>query len=256
MKIKKFLVLFIYMTLNILSITSYNLKTELQDVPPKFYSLPNGQIAGISFDIMQLIEKSSEFKFSYEKKLIPISRIIVNLEKNNTQIQFGLQKTSERQKNLIYGEELYKIKIVGLVRNNSTYNIKSISDLKKYNKEIAILTQYGTAVDSSLKKINGLNIDSGSKSLENSMEKLLLGRGQLIIYHDLSINYLLNNPKYKGKFKLINIDFEGNKELNEVAQYVVFSKEVPLKTREEINEIIKKMKKDNKINEILKNYRD
>lgn len=248
------IIFFIYMSLNTLSTTNYTLKTELQDVPPKFYSLPNGQISGISFDIMQLIEKSSKYRFNYEKKLIPISRIIVNLEKNNTQIQLGLQKTPEREKSLIYGEELYKIKIVGLVRNNSTYNIKNISDLKKYRNEITILTQYGTAVDTALKKINGLNIDSGSKSLENSMEKLLLGRGNIIIYHDLSINFLMKNPKFKDKFKIINIDFEGNKELDEVAQYTVFSKEVPIKTRNEINETIKKMKKENKINEILIKY--
>jgi len=176
------------------------------------------------------------------------------LEKNNTQIQFGLQKTPEREKTLIYGEELYKIKIVGLVSNKNTYNIESISDLKKYKNEITILTQYGTAVDTALKKIGGLNIDSGSKSLENSMEKLLLGRGQIIIYHDLSINHLLKKEKYKNKFKIINIDFEGNKDLEEVGQYVVFSKKVPIKTRDEINQVIRKLKQEKKVTEILKKY--
>ena len=78
---------FIYMSLNTLSTTNYTLKTELQDVPPKFYSLPNGQISGISFDIMELIEKSSKYRFNYEKKSIPISRIIVNLEKKNKKRQ-------------------------------------------------------------------------------------------------------------------------------------------------------------------------
>lgn len=254
MRMIKIIIFFMCIVFNIFSSINYTLRTELQDVPPKFFKLPNGQISGVSYEIMALVEKSSKYKFSYENKLIPISRIIYGLSKNNSQIQFGLQKTPEREKMFTYGEELYKIKIVGLVSNKNTYNIKSISDLKKYKKEITILAQYGTAVDTSLKKINGLNIDSGSKSLENSMEKLLLGRGQIIIYHDLSINHLLKKEKYKDKFKIITIDFEGNKELEDVAQYVVFSKGVSSKTRYDINELIKRLKKENKIDEILEKY--
>ena len=96
------IILFVYMSLSTLSTTNYNLKTELQDVPPKFYSLPNGKISGISFDIMELIGKSSKYRFNYEKKLIPISRIIVNLEKKKD------NKIDMILKNIEFKKDLWK----------------------------------------------------------------------------------------------------------------------------------------------------
>ena len=250
----KKIIFLILMSINLFG-SSYTLKTDLQDVPPKFFVDKKNKISGVSYEIIKLVEKSSKYKFSFDKDLIPISRVTHNLEFGLSDIQFGLQKTAEREQKLIYGEELYKIKIVGLMKKTNPIIIKSISDLVKYNKKIRILTQYGTAIDSSLKKIPGLNIDSGSKSLENSVEKLKLDRGEIVIYHDLSINYLMNLDKNKEEYKIVTIDFEGYNELKDVGQFVVFSKKVPKNVIKDINETIQKLKKSGEIDEILKKYK-
>lgn len=250
----KKIIFLILMSINLFG-NSDTLKTNLQDVPPKFFINNKNSISGVSYEIMKLVEKSSKYKFSFDKELIPISRVTHNLELGLSDIQFGLQKTVERGQKLIYGEELYKIEIVGLMKKTNPIIIKSISDLVKNNKKIRILTQYGTAIDSSLKKIPGLNIDSGSKSLENSVEKLKLDRGEIVIYHDLSINYLMNLDKNKEEYKIVTIDFEAYKDLKEVGQFVVFSKKVPQNTINDINEIIKKLKKSREIDKIVKKYK-
>lgn len=230
------------------------LKTDLQDVPPKFFMKGNNKISGISYDIMKLVEKYSKYKFVFEKELIPISRVTHNLELGLSDIQFGLQKTADREKKYVYGEELYKIKIIGLMKRTNPIMIKSIKDLVKNSKNIRILTQYGTAVDSSLKKISGLNIDSGSKSLENSLEKLKLDRGEIVIYHDLSIKYLMSLDKNQDDYKVIEIDFGSYDELGDVGQFVVFSKKVPQNVRNEINDIVKKLKTSGEIQKIATKY--
>ncbi len=248
----KRLIIFIILLKAIFSNTNYILKTNLQEVPPKFIMSSDGKISGISYEIMKKIEQNSIYKFNYLKELVPINRVIYNLKNGDTDIQFGLQKTAEREKYLVYGSELYKIKIVGLIKKSSQIDIKSIEDLK--NKNIVILTQYGTAVDTALKKINGLKIDSNAKSLENNMNKLFADRGQIIIYHDLSIYYFLSKPQYRDKFKVIEIDFKGNKELSEVAQYVVFSKKVSLKVIKDINTNIETIKKNGELKKIVNRY--
>lgn len=250
----KGIIIFIIFNFNIFCSYIY-LKTQLQEVPPKFFLNKKNEIRGVSYEIMKLIEKNSNYRFVFDSKLVPISRVTYDLVKGNTDIQFGLQKTKVRESQFIYGEKLYEIKIVGLMSKTSPLSINSIDDLKN-NSKIIILTQFGTAVDASLKQINGLKIDDGSKSLENSIEKLLLNRGQIVIYHDLSINYIISNsPEYKDKFKVMSIDFKGNKELTEVGQYVVYSKKVPQKIIEDLNNLIFKLKEKGEIEKILKKYK-
>lgn len=246
--------LFIIVSFNIFCSYVY-LKTDLQDVPPKFFINKKNEVRGVSYEIIKLIEKNSNYRFVFEKKLVPISRVTYDLGRGITDVQFGLQKTKERETQFNYGQELYGIKIVGLVSKITSLSINKINDLKN-NGNITILTQYGTAVDASLKQIKGLKIDDGSKSLENSIEKLLLNRGQIVIYHDLSINYIISNfPQYKDKFKVISIDFGDNKELADVGQFIAFSKKVPRNIIKDLNEIIIKLKENGEIEGILKKYR-
>lgn len=230
------------------------LKTDLQDVPPKYVKNQSGSTTGICFEIMKLVESKSNYRFKHDDILIPLKRVTAYLEKGDSDIQFGIQKTAERQKIMTFGAELFKIKIVGVVRADDDINIKTISDIVKLDNAGTVLTPHGTATAASLKKIKGLIIDDNSPDFDTNLNKLLAKRARILIYHNLSVNYELRNPKFAGKFKVINIDFEGNGELGDADQYIVYSKKVPENIRKDIDRIIEEAKAKKEIDKITSKY--
>jgi ABC-type amino acid transport substrate-binding protein len=211
------------------------LKTEFQDVPPK-YVIQDGISSGISFEIMKYVEQKSGYRFIYEESLVPLARVSKNLENGSMDIQFGLQKTPEREKNLIFGPVLYNVRILGVMRVDDPDTFRSLSELVQ--KQIIVLTPYGTGCASALSAVKGLIVDDGGRSAAANLEKLFNGRGKILIYHNLTINYLLRLPEFEKTFRTVDIDFESNEGFNDVAQYLAYSKNIPDTVRNRINEII------------------
>jgi len=210
-------------------------KTEFQDVPPK-YIVANGTSSGISYEIMKLVGEKSGYRFEYEEKLVPLARVSRNLGIGLTDIQFGLQKTRERERTMTFGPALYGIEYVGVMRANDPDSFDTLSDLVRGKAKV--LTPSGTGASAALRTVPGLILDDGAQSAEAELAMLRSGRGKILVYHNLTLNYLLSLPENAGLFKKIKIDFEGRSGFVNIAQYVVYSRDFPDEARERINRII------------------
>jgi ABC-type amino acid transport substrate-binding protein len=229
----------------------YELKTEFQDVPPKFVQDGEGY-SGISYEVMRLIESKSLYAFTFDKRLVSIARVTRNLSNGVTDIQFGLQKTPEREKTMVYGPSLYTVRIVGVVRIDDNATAASLMELIR--EKATILTQSGTATAEWLHNIPGIIIDDGARTPEANLEKILTGRGTILIYHDLTVNHILKKPKYAGKFRRVELDVDSVRGLGSENQYVVYSRKVPKEIREDINRIIEEARMSGELSAITDKY--
>ncbi len=227
------------------------LKTEFQDVPPK-YSVENGVSSGISYEIMKLVERKSGYSFEYVPNLVPLARVSRNLENGTMDIQFGLQKTPEREKNMVFGPALYKVKIIGVMRKDDADTIAKISDLVN-DGEIA-LTQFGTGAAAGLKGIPGLIVDDGAVDVHANIQKLLAGRGKIIIYHNLTLNWAIASSRFGDKLRTVELDFENDPDFVEVYQYLVYSKKVPQTIIDDINRAVALVAESGELQEITEKY--
>lgn len=230
------------------------MRTELQDVPPKYVINNDGTISGLSYEIMKLVEKKSGYRFTFDNMLIPLARVMYDIGESSIDVEFGVQRTPEREKKMIFGPSLYQVKIIGVVRADDNVDFRSISDLARLGPNGMILTQNGTGVAATLKAIKGLNIDDGSRSAEASLDKLAAKRGRVVIYHDLTLYFFLSQPKYAGKFKIIDIDYEGNLNLSDSHHFVVYSKKLSHRIVNDINRVIAVIEKSGELKKLTDKY--
>ncbi|KAF0167145.1 MAG: Secreted protein [Rhodocyclaceae bacterium] len=247
-------ILLLALSLSCLSAFGQNkiiLATDIQDTAPKFM-LKDGKPAGIGIDIMNLLEATGNFKFRYEFKFTPGKAIQANMKSGESDIHIGWALTPERQKFATFGEELFKVTYVGVVRKDDKADFKSVSDLIKLGDQGIVLANFGAASTASLKKIQGLKVDESGEDMTTNLAKLAGGKGRVYIFHNLGIGYEMQKPGNASKFRVVNIDFETHEALKETPQFVAFSKKVPAETVQKINSALVKSKKE--IDAIVKKY--
>lgn len=232
--------------------TPITLKTELQDNSPKFMLDSGGKASGICIDIFNLLDSKEKIKFVYANAFVATKAIEANVASAAADVHCGWVKNEAREKIATFGEELFKVSYPGVVRAADKVDFKSVSDLINLESQGKVLGVNGVGSTSSLQKINGLLVDDSAKDAEQALKNLAAGRGRVFVYTSLAINYELSQPENKGKFRTIQIDFEGNKAFNTSAQYIVFSKKVPPATVAAVNAAIAKNRKD--IEAIVKKY--
>lgn len=227
------------------------LKTEFQDIEPKFI-LVDGVPSGISYEIMKYVERKGGFSFSYPMKTVPLSRVLANLESGAIDVQFGLHRTPERERSIVYGPALYEVRTIGVVRNGEYGERVSISDL--IARRDTALTPHGTALSSRLKTISGLSLDEGAWSVEANLRKLAEGRGDILLYHDLTIRYVLSNSRYRDRLRIVQVDFHDGFDWALVSQRLAYSRNVPETTMSEINGIVETARANGDLEAITGKY--
>lgn len=230
-------------------VPSFN--TEFQDVPPKYVFI-NGKSSGISYEIMTYVERKSGYRFAYEERLVPLSRVGKNMETGAMDIQFGMQKTQERERTMVFGPKLYDVRIVGVMRIGDAHSFATLSDIVR--AKATVLTPNGTGTAAALRMVPGLILDDGARTAESNLEKLRGGRGEIFVYHNLTVNYLLSFPENGGYFKKVPIDFEGREGFVDVAQYLVYAKGFPEEARARIDRIIAEATANGELARITEKY--
>jgi ABC-type amino acid transport substrate-binding protein len=153
---------------------------------------------------------------------------------------------------MVYGPPLYEVRILAVMRLTDLSGPHSLSDIVHSN--MVVLSPMGTATAAWLKEIPGIQLDDGAKSAEANLEKLLSYRGDIVIYHDLTLNYLLSQPKFAGKFRIQVIDFEHTAGLEREMQYLVYSRSVPKDIMDDINRIILQAEASGELKAITDKY--
>jgi ABC-type amino acid transport substrate-binding protein len=231
------------------------LRTEFQDITPKFFRLSDGRYAGLSYELMQMIQRRSGIEFRFSDEPVPISRVTMNLERGTVDVQIGLQKTAERERTLVFGEPLYRVRTVTLVKADDPVDFSSLADLKKLGaSKGTILTIWGTGIAGILRTIPGLVVDDSAKRVEDALHKLIKGRGRVLIYHNLSMIYAAKKGDYAGRTRTIDIDYGDNQLLNESYQYVVFSRNADPEIIRKVNRVIRESRSDGELERITSKY--
>lgn len=250
MKLKKVILMALMMVMY--GVISYSaettLRTEFQDTQPKYIKNSNKSFSGICVELMNLISKDTGIKFVYPADFVPTKRIASDLESGETDIHFGLKKTEERKKTMIFSEPMYTVSYVVLARKDDTLKINSLDELKKFKKEDTILSVFGTGSTDFLKNSENLTIDAGGTDVETNIKKLATGRGRVFVSYDLALYYELKRNSDKDKVKVVGKGFEPYE------QYVVFSKKADPKLIEKVSNSIKKLKANGEWQKIVDKY--
>ena len=231
------------------------LRTEFQDIIPKFLKLPDGRCSGISYEIMKMVERRSGIVFSFSEFPVPVSRVVMDLQRGDTDVQFGLQMTEERERALVVGEPLYAVKTVTLMRCGDVADFSSLDGLGRLGPEKGrILTVWGTGTAAILGPMKGLFVDDSAKTVEDALRKLVMGRGRVLIHHNLSLLYMMKSPEYAGRLKPVALDYGNIRLLNDARQYAVFSKKMDPRLVRRINSVIRESRADGELEQITSKY--
>lgn len=188
--------------------------------PPYQYINESGEVCGSDYDIV----KATIDKMGYKAKYIigDWSVIEGKFSKNEIDIVFQVQKTSEREKKYYFSDKLRDAITSIATSSDNNLNLNTIDDIVKERKKIGVIDnyQYGEIIDS---------IDASCKVKFKSLEELLESLNSTKIEFgvvDLGVFNFLYNEAYHNKIKIIeSLNF--NRPL-----YVAFNDE---KLRNEFN---------------------
>lgn len=82
----------------------------------------------------------------------------------------------------------------------------------------------------------------------------MMGRGRVLIYHNLSLIHAARNGSYAGRTRTVDIDYGNNQLLNESYQYVVFSRTVDPEIIRKVNRVIRENRSDGELERITSAY--
>jgi ABC-type amino acid transport substrate-binding protein len=142
--------------------------------------------------------------------------------------------------------------MIGVMRKSDPDCVNRLSTLIARSE--TALTQIGTGAATALKSIPGLIVDDNATSVDMNIQKLLTNRGKILIYHDLTLNYVIAKSPYRDKLRMVELDFEGFAGFTEVGQYLVYSVKVPQRVQDEINHAVKDAERTGELRAITDKY--
>lgn len=243
----KYIIIILNLLLFINSYSETVLRTEFQDTPSKITIDSNGKVGGITMDIIKMIEKNSNYRFKYENSDVTLFRIEDDLLKNRIDIYFGMLKSSEREKDVIFVEPLYDINYIAITAIGNKKEIKTMEDLKKESQKKPVLTIFGSVIGEFL-MAQGIKSEAGAKSVDANLQKLISKRADYLVYHDIALYYFIKSSKYKDKFKVLDLTIKKD------TLWLVTSKKVDKNTLLDLQIIIKKLKEKDEWKNLMKKY--
>lgn len=243
----KYIVLILNLLLFINSYSEKILRTEFQDTPSKIVFDINGKIGGITVEIINIIEKNSNYKFKYTKSDTTLLRIEDDLLKNKIDIYFGMLKSKEREKDVNFIEPLYDINYIAITSVDNKKDIKNMSDLIKESHKKPVLTIFGSIIGEYLMS-QGVKSEAGAKSVEANFQKLISKRADYLVYHDIALYYYMKKGNYEGKFKVVDLTIKKD------TLWLVTSKKIDEKIILDLQIIIKKLKEKDEWKNLMKKY--
>lgn len=223
-----------------------SLKIEFQDTQPK-YIIDDSGVGGLCVELLQLIAKEMDVVFSYPRSFTPQKRIYANIESGAADIHCGLKRSKEREKTMIFSVPIYSVSYAVLGRSDETLRIDDIADLSKINGKEKILAIFSTTTASFLKS-SFPNVDDDGKDVGSNIEKLVSGRGRVLIHYDMALLDGYRRSPLRDSLKIIGSG------LIPYNHYLVFSKHVDPDVVNKINDSIIRLKRNGQWQRVLDKY--
>lgn len=223
------------------------LRTEFQDTQPKFILGADGRFSGLCLDLLALLEKTSEFRFSYPREFVPISRITGDLASGTIDVYFGLAKTASREKDFVFVGELFTTRYQILARKGDpALGFRTLEELKASGLKVMVIR--GAAPANYFEKTEGLPVEEAPASVEVALKQLRAGAGRLFGYYDLGNDWFLDNLGFRDSLAALPVRFGTD------AQWLCVSKEVPAATAARLGQALEAARQTPGWAAILKKY--
>jgi ABC-type amino acid transport substrate-binding protein len=232
-----------------------SLRIDVRDIPPMFVFGKDGSLSGLTIDILDYLESRTKLKFAYDKRdLVSTKRLEENLAEGAADLAFGFNKTPEREARLVFGESLYEVYPVVLMRKDDTQDFRTLGDLKALGAKGIVLTTTGSAMAQELNAV-GLTVDDGASTLEKNLYKLLAGWGRVVISTNLASYFVVSSLGYKDReVKFVSLDFSSNPIFRGASQFVIYSPKLPTEIVETINAAIAGAKENGDWAKLVRKY--
>lgn len=235
------ILLLVSVTASAIEIMPQDLIYLCEDVIPSNY-VDNGELKGITIETLRLMWKKMGVP-PQKIKVVPWARgyDILLTEKNH--VLFSMARTKEREALFKWVGPVFTVKNVLLGRADRKLSIKSLEDARKF--------RIGTIKEDVLERfllVNNFDVQKveGVAGLEQSFEKLKLGRIDFIAFPESSLREFIKEKKYNAK------DFKVFYALSESKLYYAFSKDTPDHLIQRFQIAFDSLKKEHM--EILKKY--
>ncbi len=222
---------------------------EEAEWPP--FTLQKSGIAteGLSLSLME--EIFSRLDIEVEVELLPQKRMLNYLKTGKKDGATIISKNAERLKYLDYTATIFLKRglIFYLAEKNPPFDWENYGDFKGLRIGIVAGHNYGDEFNQAIDNFN-LNIQPVNRIKQN-FDKLLAGRIDILLCIELSAKQFLRDPKYKGKIS------HSQKSYYSKGYHIGFSKKSKAKDLiPRINKVIRKMKNDGSLIEIISQHTD
>ncbi len=229
----------------LLSYSSYANEVIALDAayPPYMYE-SKGKIQGLYARLLDEIFQKMEVNVTLEPK--PWARVIRLAKKGKWGVG-GIYKNAERMKIFDYSSPIYQEELLLFVKKPSTFEFKSLKDLK--GKVLALMRgwSYGTEFDKEKNKKTFRVIETSNG--EQSFTLLLKERVDGVVMDSVSAKMILEKKKWAARVKEKNTPVARN------AAYIAFHKSMK-KTNviKRFNTALIQIKKEGSYNKIISNF--
>lgn len=222
--------------------------TAFQNSAPKFFE-QEGAVTGICFDIIQALNtRLKSQNIVIESKypgVVPLKRILTDLEHGQLHLFVGTSRNKLREKRYQFADQpIYELKEA--FAKLKTDNFEYTDDASLYGKTIVSLNASHSA--KRVSRIKGVKLYQ-TGSLNMAFKFQLMGRANLVFYHDLGLEYQIKHLQLKDQIVMVKKPF-GKK-----FHYIGFNKQVSPQLIDKINQVLVEMSNDGTLLKIRNQYR-
>lgn len=238
MKIKLILLLFI----TTFTISSQDIKLAT-DVWEPFRIKKDSKLIGIDIEIIKLLEKELESNILIIQK--PWVRCLKSMESGSVDMMIGLAYTEDRAKYIEYIDFAYYRVKPAFFQLSSKGKVKSYKDLS--NKKVGYVngSSYFKEFD------NDLTLEKVALPQEKMLITMLLRNNiDIFVGSDIQVKYELNKRNLSGK--IVETEYSPD---HQIDLFIGISKKSELiKDKDSIEQAIRKIIDDGKVDEIVRDY--
>lgn len=232
------------------SITAQVLKTEFQDVEPKYIQTASGY-SGICVDILEELQKGlnkHDLQIIFPKNFTPPKRIRSNMAAGITDLHCGSARSKAREKMFYFSRQpLYPVNTVVAGRAAEPLEIQSMNDL--ISSQAVVSSVHETNTHKLLRSQKGLILGPGPRNSMNGLDMLEKERIRFFVYHDLGIFWLIKKTKKESLFRIQPAN------LRHYAHWMIYSHHLEQSVRQLIENELEKLHNSGVIESIVTRYR-
>ncbi|MCE2595790.1 transporter substrate-binding domain-containing protein [Motilimonas cestriensis] len=225
------------------------LRTDAQDSPPKYYiNETSGLMNGIGIDTILAIEAlDPDIDIVGYEHFTPFARLFNELAIGQIDVFFGLIRSPNRLKQYVYIEPpIYYVSNILISRADDPANVATIAQLRAMEDGI-IGMPMGMAQVREL-NILGLNVDKSSKTVAQTIRKMLHGRVRFVYGSEIELLTMIKQLGVMNQIKIqpLQGDLSG--------RYVGFSPKVPKQVIDRIRKRMEQLESNGTLQSIYRHH--